>query len=591
MRTWHTIAVVVAVLIALIVAAQPLYVLGLTLFDYGQTLGGPYYTEQTKDASRFPTNESERLSALTAHAAEPPGSGANSSTVVNVPSDDWRVALAATQLRATDDAMLIFGNATPASTNNTSTVSLPDGDSAEAAAAIATQGNATDDADPDTVIIVGSEDPQWALPAAAWSAYSGDPILYANSDGIPQATQEAIRELNASHAYVLAPDHLVSDDALSDLDVSWTRVAGQTPQAHAVEIAKYRDESRDFGWGIDERDSDRIGYYNFMLVNPGQWEHAVASGNLQKGKAGPILLTQPDGRLPAVTENYAWQTKSDFFVTPAEGPYNHLFVMGTQDDVSWVSQSRLDYAVEINPYRQQGPGLSALEALVAIWAVFSLLGATFVFAHARHRLPEMTHWTQMVWPLITLLLGPFGFALYWTAYRGRKVVNTEQGQRVVRPYWLQAAVATAMGVAFAATTMIATAFLLTYFGMPLLVFGGPFFWLGSSMILLILIVYVVAFLVSWLVFHIPMFQDSFDLDIGDAARRGALAVGVNMTSVAVGMMGGMWLLMMRNLPMMPDEEEILWFGVMVFATLIGFLIAWPVNGWLVRKNVKPGGAL
>jgi peptidoglycan/LPS O-acetylase OafA/YrhL len=42
---------------------------------------------------------------------------------------------------------------------------------------------------------------------------------------------------------------------------------------------------------------------------------------------------------------------------------------------------------------------------------------------------------------------------------------------------------------------------------------------------------------------------------------------------------------------MPGDDAILWFGVMVFSTLVGFLIAWPVNGLLVRKNVKPGGAL
>ncbi len=595
MDAWKGVGIGVAVVVAVLVATQPLYVIGLTLFDYGETPGESYATMQTKDVSRFPVDDPARQSELTARAARPPGSGLNYSTVVRVPGNDWRSALAASSMRASEDAILLFENASrPALGNGTngssvSTISISGGEPAETAASIATRGNGSDDISPNNVVIVSSESQRWAHPAAAWSAYSGDPILYANEDGVPDATREAIEEVNASHAYVLAPPGLVLDDALSDLNVEWTRVAGETPQAHAVEVAEFRDEDRNFGWGIHER--DKVGYYNFMLVNRNEPEHAVATTNLQWGKAGPILLVNDDGSLPAITENYAWQTQPAWFASPMEGPFNHLFAMGSTEEVSWVSQGRLDYAVEITQYRHQGAGLSPLESLSLIWAAFSILGASFVFAHSRRRLPEMNHWTSMAWPLFTLVLGPFGLGLYWLAYRGRQIVSTEQGQRVLRPYWLRAATATAMGIGFAASTMIATGFLLNYLGIPMLVFDGPLFWLGNAMTVLIILVYAVAFLVSWLVFHIPMLRDSQGLDTDSAAKKGAKIVAVSMTSVSVGMMGGMWLIMMLNLPMMPGDDNVLWFGVMVFATLLGFLIAWPVNGLLVRKNLKPGGAL
>lgn len=596
MDAWKSLAIAVAAFVVIIVAAQPLYVVALTLFDYGETPEGTYATMQTKDTSRFPADDPAQLSTYTAQAARPSGANVSYDTVVRVPDGDWQTALAASRLRAASDAIVLYDNASApqagngsAAASNRSTVQLSGGNPAQSAARIATRGNASDEVSTNNVIVVSSESSQWALPAAAWSAYSGDPILYANENGVPDATQQAISELNASHAYVLAPPGLVSQDALSQLDVEWTRVAGSTPQDHAVEIAKFRDESRDFGWGIDDR--DKVGYYNSMLVNPERPGHAVASTNLQWGKAGPVLLVHDDGTLPAITENYLWRTQSSWFSTPAEGPFNHVFVMGPMEDVSWVSQTRSDYAVEITPYRLQGAGMSPLDALSAVWAAFSLLGATFVYAHSRHRLPEMNMWTKMVWPLFTLLLGPIGLGFYWFAYRGREVVERDGKKQVVRPYWLKAASATAMGVAFAASTMIATAFGLTYFGMPLVVFEGPLFALGSSMVLLMAIVYVVAFLVSWIVFHVPMVQDSMGLDQRAAAKHGLLAVGVSMTSVSLGMMVMMWYLMMLNLPMMPGDDSILWFGVMVFSTLVGFLIAWPVNGLLVRKNVKPGGAL
>jgi len=596
MDLWKKLATVVALLLIVVVAAQPLYVVALTLFDYGQTPQGTYATMQTKDVTRFPANGSGQLSADTAQAARPPGANVSYDTVVRVPGGDWQTALSASRLRAASDAIVLYGDApVPGEGNgstaprNASTVDLSGGDPAQSAARIATRGNASDEGSSNNVIIVSSEAPEWALPAAAWSAYSGDPILYANEDGVPEATRQAIAELNASHAYVLAPPGLVSQDGLSGLDVEWTRVAGSTPQDHAVEVAKFRDESRDFGWGIDER--DKVGYDNSMLVNPDRPAQAVASTNLQWGKAGPILLVHEDGTLPAITENYLWRTQSAWFSTPAEGPFNHVFVLGPLEEISWVSQARSDYAVEITPYRLQGAGMSPLDALSAAWAAFSLLGATFVYTHSRHRIPEMNDWTKLVWPLFTLILGPIGFAFYWLSYRGREIVERDGKKHVVRPYWLKAASATAMGIAFAASTMIAVAYGLTYFGMPLVVFSGQFFALGSSMVLTMAVVYVVAFLVSWVVFHVPMFQDSLGLDQQAAARRGFLAVGVSMTSVSVGMMTMMYVLMMLNLPMMPGDDNILWFGVMVFATLVGFCIAWPVNGLLVRKNVKPGGAL
>lgn len=69
MNWWKTLAIATAALVAILVAVQPLYVVGLTLFDYGETPTGSYATMQTKDMSRFPVDDSQRLSELTARAA------------------------------------------------------------------------------------------------------------------------------------------------------------------------------------------------------------------------------------------------------------------------------------------------------------------------------------------------------------------------------------------------------------------------------------------------------------------------------------------------------------------------------------------
>lgn len=95
MKTWNAVVAGFALILALLVATQPLYVLGLTLFGYGQAPGGQYYTEQTKDTTRVPESDPAALSRLTAHAAYPPGANQSPSTVVRVPADNWQTTLAA----------------------------------------------------------------------------------------------------------------------------------------------------------------------------------------------------------------------------------------------------------------------------------------------------------------------------------------------------------------------------------------------------------------------------------------------------------------------------------------------------------------
>ena len=62
-----------------------------------------------------------------------------------------------------------------------------------------------------------------------------------------------------------------------------------------------------------------------------------------------------------------------------------------------------------------------------------------------------------------------------------------------------------------------------------------------------------------------------------------------MAAVSLGMMTGAWWLLMWKTPMMPVEDDILWFGLMWVASTAGFLVAWPLNYPMVRAKLKMGG--
>ena len=74
----------------------------------------------------------------------------------------------------------------------------------------------------------------------------------------------------------------------------------------------------------------------------------------------------------------------------------------------------------------------------------------------------------------------------------------------------------------------------------------------------------------------------------EALPKALPIVLVSMATVSLAMFPAMWWLMQMNLEMMPDEESILWFGVMYLTVFLGFLVSWPFNYAFVRTQHKSG---
>jgi hypothetical protein len=74
----------------------------------------------------------------------------------------------------------------------------------------------------------------------------------------------------------------------------------------------------------------------------------------------------------------------------------------------------------------------------------------------------------------------------------------------------------------------------------------------------------------------------------EAAWRTLGVTSLSMAAVSLGMMTTAWWMLMAHSPMMPKEDQILWFGSMWLASSIGFVIAWPLNWPMVRARLKTG---
>lgn len=186
------------------------------------------------------------------------------------------------------------------------------------------------------VVVVSSDARDYALPAGAWSAYSGDTIAFVSRDAVPAATKTLLAERQKLVAakpsiYVLGPPSVISSDVQSQLGAFGTvkRVAGPTAIDTAVAFARYRDPSTGFGWGLTH------GPGSVTLLDTQSAGNAVAAFDLAAtGPQAPLLLTAGPGPLPPSVRKYLQQLGA--------GGRSQGYVLGDRASISSATLNDLD---------------------------------------------------------------------------------------------------------------------------------------------------------------------------------------------------------------------------------------------------------
>jgi hypothetical protein len=161
----------------------------------------------------------------------------------------------------------------------------------------------------------------------------------------------------------------------------------------------------------------------------------------------------------------------------------------------------------------------------------------------------------------------------------------------LRPQNIQSAAATVMGFGYGAPLMIAIGFLFVWFGFPLAYGEGIsdfVYWLGAGMPIMMIGMFVLSILTAWLLAQYPMKKMMIAMPEKKVAWISFKTTFLSMLAVSLGMMTLTWWMMMNHIPMMPKEDDILWFGVLWIASFLGFLVAWPFNWFMIRGQLKPG---
>jgi hypothetical protein len=199
------------------------------------------------------------------------------------------------------------------------------------------------------VVIAPSDRADLALPAAAWAAKSGDPVLWAGKDDLPAATRAAIQAHKKPKIYVIGPPEAISDAVLGQLGKLGTakRIGTADAVTNAIFFARYSDGT--FGWNVVDPG------HGIVFANLRRTGDAAAAAPLSaSGTYGPLLLLAAPGTLPQELQDYLLDIQPGYDKDPVRGVYNHGWLVGDESAISADVQSRIDALLEIQPVNSGG---------------------------------------------------------------------------------------------------------------------------------------------------------------------------------------------------------------------------------------------
>jgi hypothetical protein len=202
------------------------------------------------------------------------------------------------------------------------------------------------------IVIASADRPEYAMPAAAWAAKSGNPVLWVSATAVPPETAAAIKAHKQAKLYVLGPADAVSDSVVTALEKlgKVKRVAGADAVTTAITFARFSDDNGAFGWSVVDPG------HGLVFASTRRPQDAAAAAPLSaSGTFGPLLLLPDAGVLPAPLQDYLLDIQPGYDADPVRGVYNHGWIIGDESAIAAAVQARIDTLLEIQPVDTGAP--------------------------------------------------------------------------------------------------------------------------------------------------------------------------------------------------------------------------------------------
>jgi ell wall binding domain 2 (CWB2) len=203
------------------------------------------------------------------------------------------------------------------------------------------------------VVLFSADGAEFAMPAAAWAARSGDSALPVRRNAIPAPIVKALREHERPNVFLLGPESVISKKVETQLEErklarNVERIEGPNPVENAIAFARY--EKGDFGWGVV------VPGYNFALASTTRPADAAGAAALAtRGVFAPLLLTDDAARLPQKLEEYFLSVQPGYEDDPGQAVYNRAWILGDDKAISVDQQAQLDHLTELIPVQPNAP--------------------------------------------------------------------------------------------------------------------------------------------------------------------------------------------------------------------------------------------
>jgi hypothetical protein len=205
--------------------------------------------------------------------------------------------------------------------------------------------------EPQHIVLASAEEAGFAMPAAAWAARSGDPVLFVRRDSVPKPTLEALERHRDAPVFLLGPESAASEKVEAEVErvaPAVQRIAGEDPVTNAIEFARF--EGGSFGWNINDPG------HGLVIASTSRPLDAAAAAPLSaSGKWGPLLVTETADLLSAPLRGYLLDIKPGYRSDPTRAFYNHAWLIGDDRAISVSFQAQVDELLELTKV-QRGTG-------------------------------------------------------------------------------------------------------------------------------------------------------------------------------------------------------------------------------------------
>src|SRR6267142_4236750 len=214
--------------------------------------------------------------------------------------------------------------------------------------------------------------------------------------------------------------------------------------------------------------------------------------------------------------------------------------------------------------------IQPVDYFLVAWFILAFACTAYVAIDQYRNNPEPV---VMKWGfiLVTLYTGPIGLLLYVLA---DKEPRPGEHEEFIRPLWKQGVGSTIHCVAGDATGIILAAVITATLGLPMRID--------------LIVEYLSGFAFGLLIFQSLFMKQIMGGSYWDNVRSTFLPEFISMNAMMAGMAPMMSFLMMgRDMRAMKPANLLFW-GVMSRGVGVGFIVAYPVNVWMVKRRLKHG---